>query len=205
MQFQGRITDWRDSKGFGFITPNGGGERVFVHIQTFTRGSRRPALEDRVIYTVETDNQGRLRASSVEFVVRGKAPPSGKRANPILLGVAGAFVTLVVALALTGRLPQFMGIVYPAMSVATFTAYALDKSAARADRWRIPEGTLHLLGLLGGWPGGLLAQQLLRHKSKKASFLVTFWIAAAVNVSALFWLLSPSGKAFVRSFTGGNG
>ncbi len=50
--------------------------------------------------------------------------------------------------------------------------------------WRIPESTLLLAGLLGGWPGALLAQHLLRHKSSKPSFLAEFWATVALNVLA---------------------
>jgi cold shock CspA family protein len=32
VRFKGKITDWNDEKGYGFVTPNGGGPRVFVHI-----------------------------------------------------------------------------------------------------------------------------------------------------------------------------
>jgi uncharacterized membrane protein YsdA (DUF1294 family) len=62
-----------------------------------------------------------------------------------------------------------------------FFAYAFDKAAARAGRWRTAEATLLLLGLVGGWPGALLAQQLLRHKSSKAPFRAAFWVTVALN------------------------
>jgi len=74
---------------------------------------------------------------------------------------------------------------YAVASAACFIAYALDKSAARQGRRRTPERTLLLLGLAGGWPGGLAAQRLLRHKSSKTSFLVKFWLTVIVNL-ALF-------------------
>jgi uncharacterized membrane protein YsdA (DUF1294 family) len=64
----------------------------------------------------------------------------------------------------------------------------LDKSAARRDRWRTRESTLHLLGAIGGWPGALAAQQLLRHKSAKPSFQGVFWLTVVANVGAVGWL-----------------
>lgn len=74
---------------------------------------------------------------------------------------------------------------YALASAACFIAYALDKSAARKGRRRTPERTLLLLGLACGWPGGLAAQQLLRHKSAKASFLAKFWLTVILNLAVL--------------------
>lgn len=74
---------------------------------------------------------------------------------------------------------------YALASVACFIAYAMDKSAARHGRRRTPERTLLLLGLAGGWPGGLAAQQLLRHKTSKTSFLVKFWLTVGLNLATL--------------------
>ncbi len=77
---------------------------------------------------------------------------------------------------------------YAVASVASFVAYARDKSAARQGRRRTPERTLLLLGLAGGWPGGLAAQQLLRHKSSKTSFLIKYWLTVGLNLAALLTL-----------------
>jgi uncharacterized membrane protein YsdA (DUF1294 family) len=79
-------------------------------------------------------------------------------------------------------------LLYFGASGITFLVYALDKSAARRDRWRTRESTLHLLSLIGGWPGALAAQQLLRHKSAKPSFQAVFWLTVAVNVAVVGWL-----------------
>ena len=56
-----------------------------------------------------------------------------------------------------------------AMSLATFIVYFGDKRAARLGRARVSEATLHGLALACGWPGALLAQQLLRHKIEQAA------------------------------------
>lgn len=77
---------------------------------------------------------------------------------------------------------------YGAASVACFIAYAIDKSAAIHQRRRIPERTLLLLGLGCGWPGGLLAQRWLRHKTIKTSFQVAYWGSVVLNVAAVGWL-----------------
>ena len=77
---------------------------------------------------------------------------------------------------------------YAVCSALTFMAYAFDKSAARAGRWRTSEQTLHLLALAGGWPGALMAQQLLRHKTAKPDFVAMFWLTVMLHSAAsLAW------------------
>jgi uncharacterized membrane protein YsdA (DUF1294 family) len=78
---------------------------------------------------------------------------------------------------------------YAAASAIAFAAYALDKSAAGRAARRTPERTLHLLSLLGGWPGALLGQRLLRHKTRKLPFLAVFWLTAGVNCGLLLFFL----------------
>jgi uncharacterized membrane protein YsdA (DUF1294 family) len=92
-----------------------------------------------------------------------------------------------------GNLLLLFLLVYLAASSITFIAYAWDKSAAKNGRWRTQESTLHLLSLVGGWPGALVAQKTLRHKSRKQSFQFTFWVTVAINCSALGWALSSFG------------
>jgi uncharacterized membrane protein YsdA (DUF1294 family) len=93
-------------------------------------------------------------------------------------------------------------LVYLGLSLLAFLAYAFDKSAAVSGRWRIAEQTLHLVSLAGGWPGALLAQQLLRHKTSKQSFIFAFWLTVLLNVglfvawhAGLLPLPRPAGAA----------
>ena len=66
---------------------------------------------------------------------------------------------------------------------------SIDKSAALSGRLRTSEDTLLVVGLLGGWPGALIAQKLLRHKSRKGSFQLLFWGTVALNclLFGRFW------------------
>lgn len=80
-------------------------------------------------------------------------------------------------------------IAYALMSVVAFGFYAVDKSRAGIGKRRIPEATLHLLELLFGWPGALAGQQLLRHKTRKLSYQVVFWLIVILHVGAWGWWL----------------
>ncbi len=80
---------------------------------------------------------------------------------------------------------------YLIISLLAFIVYAKDKAAAKKGSWRIPESTLHLLSLLGGWSGALIAQQTLRHKSKKESFRFVFWTTVLLNCGAFALLFIP--------------
>lgn len=92
-----------------------------------------------------------------------------------------AFAVIYAAAALTWGVPAYVGMGYLGASLLCFAAYAADKAAARARERRTPERTLLLLGLAGGWPGAVLAQQWLRHKSAKTSFRVKFWATVLAN------------------------
>jgi uncharacterized membrane protein YsdA (DUF1294 family) len=103
------------------------------------------------------------------------------------------FFLLVAAAVTLGFAHAFLLWVYAGMSVVTFAVYAADKTAARNRGTRTPEKTLHTLAILGGWPGAMLAQQLLRHKCSKQSFLTVFWLTLVANVVVLGYVLSPYG------------
>ncbi|MBF57772.1 DUF1294 domain-containing protein [Halomonas sp. FeN2] len=78
---------------------------------------------------------------------------------------------------------------YAVVSVIAYITYAIDKKAAIKNRRRVSEKSLHLLGVVGGWPGALLAQQQLRHKTQKTTFQVTFWLTVVVNLACAGWLM----------------
>jgi len=70
-----------------------------------------------------------------------------------------------------------------ALNLLTFVVYYLDKKAAIRGTQRTPENTLHLLALVGGWPGAVVAQRIFKHKTRKAGFQIIFWLTVFVNIS----------------------
>jgi uncharacterized membrane protein YsdA (DUF1294 family)/cold shock CspA family protein len=188
MRYQGKITNWKDEQGFGFVTPNGGGRQVFVHIKSFLNRRRRPVGNEIVTYEMVNDAKGRPQADNVAFVGDATSQGFGSGRGVGSYTFAALFLTLVAGAAFAGRLSFAVILLVLVASAIAFCVYGLDKSSASNGGWRIPEGTLHLLGLMGGWPGALVAQKLLRHKSKKQSFQVVFWATVFLNCGAIGWL-----------------
>ena len=202
MRYQRRISSWKDEKGFGFITPNGGGGQVFVHISSFANRRKRPEGNEIVSYELKTDAKGRAQAENVAIV--GERVPStsssGRNTKPLFLALA--FLVFVAGSVFEHKLPAAVLALYLIASAVTFVAYALDKSAARNDRWRTPEKTLHLFAVVGGWPGALAAQKMLHHKSRKPSFQIVFWASVVFNCAILGWFYSSSGAEVLRTALG---
>ncbi|WP_045826498.1 DUF1294 domain-containing protein [Teredinibacter turnerae] len=104
------------------------------------------------------------------------------------------FFLVISASYILGFTPLIIGVAFLSISCIAYAYYAKDKKAAKSGEWRVPESTLHMLGLLCGWPGALLAQYQFRHKTKKASFRLVFWIVVLINVAAFSWLHTPDGR-----------
>lgn len=210
MRYAGKITDWNDDRGFGFVTPNGGGERAFVHVKAFVRARRRPVAGDAIVYEAARDAKGRLNASRIELAadrlarktVESRKTRSHRAGQARSLAGMATLVTLVLAWAV-GSIPAIVPLAYGAMSLLAILAYGNDKTSAEKGRWRTPERTLHLIGLLGGWPGAMLAQQMFRHKSSKAEFQLIFWLTVFANCGALAWLLAGDGAALLDRLVSG--
>ncbi|MFO6299501.1 DUF1294 domain-containing protein [Rahnella selenatireducens] len=75
------------------------------------------------------------------------------------------------------------------INLLTLLIYGADKLAARKSWRRIPENTLLLFGLLGGWAGALAGQQLFRHKTQKQPFRTRFMLSIAANIAAVLLVL----------------
>lgn len=203
MKHKGILTKWNDERGFGFITPSDGGEPVFVHISAFGRGQERPVLNRSLTYRLLRDDKQRPRAADVRYMVSRRATRKRSRSKglvPALLVILAFFAGLLVVLPVA-EWERLAGL-YALVSVVTFALYGLDKRAARRGAWRTAEARLHFFELCGGWPGALLAQRVFRHKTRKASFQVAFYLALIANIAALVWLLYADAGAGLRGALG---
>lgn len=184
----GTLTKWNDDRGYGFITLNGHSKPVFVHISEFDPSEARPSVGDGVEFEIVTDDLGRSKAVAVKrgraVIVRVVTP-----AGPSGYFILAAFVALFAVIAVRWPLPAWVYVVYIGMSVIAYALYALDKRAAAQGGWRTPEATLLLAGFLGGWPGAVVAQLTLRHKTRKRAFRLAFWSTVFFNV-VVFVLLA---------------
>lgn len=199
MREQGRLMEWNDDRGFGFITPLRGGPKVFVHTSEFPRELRRPIATDLVVYEVGRDDRGRAQAHRVEFMTRAHARHE-EQENPLgnfEMALPAAFLGLLALLAAFGRIPPWVFWFYVIASIFGFVAYWQDKRAALQGKWRTSEAALLGFALFGGWPGAYLARHLFRHKTRKQPFRTYFWVAVALNSCILTVLL------FELALTGG--
>ncbi len=195
MRAKGKISSWNEEKGFGFITPFSGGKQVFVHIKSFNNRNRRPEINQLLTYTLSIDKQ--RRPCAVKAILDGDSSSQKIKSKNGSLSVIAAVILLsiVAASVLTDKTSPMIFAIYIVASILTFIMYFLDKSAARKGRWRTRESTLHMLSLVGGWPGALIAQQKLHHKTQKQSFRYVFWLTVLLNIGTFIWLFTLTGTA----------
>lgn len=194
MAAKGRVKKWNADKGFGFIEPMEGGPDRFFHVSALRDRTLLPQINQLVTYEPGTDKDNRPRAEGVMLVGKSvKRQPANAGGGVELLAVLALFITLIVV-AMIGYLPWQVPVLVAGLSGITYVVYAWDKGAAQKNQYRTAEKTLHLLALAGGWPGALVAQQQLRHKSSKAAFRSVFWVTVIFNLSLLGFLMSPVGR-----------
>ncbi len=197
MLHKGKIKTWNDDKDFGFVAPNNGSNDVFIHIKAFSVRNVRPETGDVIVFSITRDDQGRFQAVNAKFVNEKEPRRMNRRPSLLAIAFAVSFFAAIGYFARDSDVHRIVLIVYAVLGFITFMAYAGDKSAAEAGQWRTKENTLHLLSLLGGWPGALIAQQTLRHKSRKTSFRIVFWVTVLLNGAALVWLHIPEGRDYL--------
>ncbi|MGV8856985.1 DUF1294 domain-containing protein [Rhodoglobus sp.] len=182
----GVLASWNDERGFGFVTLDDG-ERIFAHISAFPPRDSRPMLGERLSCTVERTTDDKIRASNIRYLSASGRPirTRKRKAGTMSWVVLVTFALAIGIVTAIGALPWLFAALYLLMSIITYIVYATDKSAAQTKQWRVSESTLLGLGLFGGWPGALVAQQRLRHKNQKPSYRQAFWGSVVLNVLVL--------------------
>lgn len=191
MRYKGKLIEWHDEQGYGFIAPIAvpDDKPVFLHIKSFKQRGPRPLVGCMLEYELAKDAQGRLQAYRVSYV-RGSKAAQQASASPTdkdgwqhwLIVVYAAYL---LALMMVGKLPHWVLAVPVVMGLITYVTYSMDKRAAKQGSQRTPENTLHVMALLGGWCGALLAQRVLRHKTVKPEFRQVFWLTVMLNIAGV--------------------
>lgn len=195
----GTISHWNEDKGFGFITPKTGGKDIFAHINDYSRTHKKPHKGLEVQYIVTTDIKGRKCATEVHPLRGHKNNGREIRQKIFSILLFISFGCIIYFLYRYNYIPAVIVGLYAILSILVFAMYAKDKNAAEWGTWRTKESTLHTIALLGGWPGAAIAQSFLRHKSKKLSFRVTYWMTIIINCVGLFWLITPQGSLWLKN------
>ena len=70
-----------------------------------------------------------------------------------------------------------------------FLAMGIDKYKAKRNYWRIPEGTLMMLAVLGGGIGTISGIYVFRHKTKKMKFVIGFPTILIIEIILMLYLI----------------
>lgn len=188
----GKLVQWNDERGFGFIVADSG-ERVFVHATAFARMVNRPRAGDSVKFQKRVGRDGRLEARSVSVVganpierrrIRRAASGYPARSDWRLPLAVVLIIVMLVGIAL-GRIPYFVPLLYGVMGGVCLGLYRADKHFAETGQWRISEVMLLSADLCFGIVGALVAQALFRHKTRKQGYVATTILFAGIH---LVWL-----------------
>jgi len=74
------------------------------------------------------------------------------------------------------------------VNLTAFVLFYYDKHAAQDRLWRISEGTLLLVALIGGSVGAIVGQQVMRHKTRKEPFRTMLYSIPVLQIVAITWL-----------------
>ena len=84
----------------------------------------------------------------------------------------------------TGQVVLLAAGVFAVVNFGSALVIWRDKRRAIGGQGRIPEETLLVWALGGGWPGGVWAMRRFRHKTSRPSFIGKYVLAATLNLAA---------------------
>ncbi len=94
MRFEGKLKTWNEAKGFGFVTPAGGGQDIFLHASALPHGMGVPTVGQTFTFEVELNHEGKKRATQVQLP--GSVVPLPRRTKKSAFGVVVALVLVAV-------------------------------------------------------------------------------------------------------------
>lgn len=196
MSRTGELVQWNNKGGYGFVRDDAGND-FYVHISKLVDGGLRPRIGDRLSFDIATGRNGRPAAIDVAIATPAPLPqrsladirrPSASVSHT-KLGLrisAAAMMTLLIMLGIaTHQVPLWLGMVYLFMGIASALLYRFDKAYALTGRWRVSETNLHVVDFSFGIIGGLVAQEVYRHKTVKPRFVAATWTIALIHVLGL--------------------
>jgi len=103
------------------------------------------------------------------------------------------YLLLAAVATISAFFPDPLQVWIISVNVFTLLLYGADKLAARKNGYRVPEFTLLIFGVVGGWFGAILGQQIFRHKTQKQPFKTYFAISVIVNlmvvIAGMYWVM----------------
>ena len=171
-----RIVERDQTRGRGTLSFEK--HRIPLQRDDFVVEHKRPEVGDAVEFRLGRDEAGRITAQEVEHHNDGGRIRFWHLLELLVLLAAPGYALFRLAGRNDWRL--VVGCVL-GLSVIGFLVYWLDKLRARHGQWRVAESSLHLVALLGGWPGAFLAQRHFRHKTGKLRFQLGFWLIITLH------------------------
>lgn len=90
---------------------------------------------------------------------------------------------------MTIDIKTFLAVYFIIVNIVGFIMSAVDKSAAKRHKWRVPEKNLFAVSLLGGAVGTLISMLLFRHKTKHKRFMIGIPLIILAQILLLHFLL----------------
>jgi uncharacterized membrane protein YsdA (DUF1294 family)/cold shock CspA family protein len=197
--YEGIIKSWEVDEGVGLIQPSGGGKDIVIQFSDLKNSHYQPKQGDTICFKVIAEEDGKIKAYDAFIyapeksqlqprnkpVIKKKLHKSKPKGNqfwafckyfiaslPFIFSVDLIIQKMII-------LPFF---VYAIMSLLTFFVYAIDETKAHKRKWRTPDNIFHWLAFLGGWPGALITQHVIRHKNRERSFQLILWLIVIVHL-----------------------
>ncbi|WP_373740446.1 DUF1294 domain-containing protein [Neisseria sp.] len=204
--FGGAVVAWNEERGQGFIRYGDESQNVLFDEAAFHYAGRRPHIGDEVKFFCrppvagERQQAARVVLSEHAGMLSSDTPCDDAAPDRKPLWFALSVTAAAAWLLAVGWLSATLSGIYFFASLAAFWFYLKDKEAVQAMRRngersdtayfeRIGEGVLHRCAVIGGWPGALIAQHLLRHKQNQQPFIWLFWATVAANIAMTYVLL----------------